>query len=191
MVCRGFVFIIPAMDPVMDANGNIVHDETPVMLTIATINAIVYFLPHMLMAVSLFSLARRRNLPCPWLSWIPFANYWTLGCIADDYRLLKLGHKSSKRKWLAVLGGLAVVLIVLEATAETSGLNMMAVVCLMLLLFAVALLNIALLMALFDLYESCSPKTSVLFLVLSVVFWFVQPLLVFVCRKKDQGVLSI
>ena len=190
MICKDFVLIIPATDPLMDANGNIVHDETPIMLTIVTINAIVYFLPHILMAVSLFTIALRRNLPCPWLAWLPFANYWVLGTIADDYRMLKTGRPSSKRKWLAAAGGAAVALMVLETAAELTGFPVVSAVCLLLLLVAVLILNIAALPALFDLYESCRPKISVLLLVLSVLLWFLQPLLVFLCRKKDQGIFD-
>lgn len=190
MFCRGFLFLIPAVDPAMDANGNIVPDDTPVILTIALINAVFYFLPHILMAISLFSIARRRGLPHPWVAWVPFANYWTLGCIADDYRELKMGRKAAKRKWLGAISGFAVALIVLEAMAEVTGINILSIVCLMLILVAVLALNIAAFVALYDLYESCDPKTSVLFLVLNVMCWFLQPLLVFLCRRKDRGILE-
>lgn len=181
------MLIIPAVDPLVDTNGNIVPDETPVMLTIAMINAIVYFLPHVMMAVSLWSIARRRNLPCPWLAWVPFANYWVLGSIADDYRMLITGSKKSKRKWLTAVSGMAVALMVLEIAAEIAGLSVFSVVFLLLLLGAVLWLNVVVLLALFDLYESCDPKVSVLFLILSVIMWYLQPLLVFLCRRKDRG----
>lgn len=185
------MFIIPAIDPMMDANGNVVPDETPVMLTLAMINAIVYFLPHMMMAVSLFSIARRRGVLYPWLAWVPFANYWVLGSIADDYRMLKTGGKESKRKWLTAVSGLVVALMVLEMAAEVAGFSVVSVVFLLILLGAVLWLNVVVLLALFDLYESCDPKVSVLFLVLSVVTWYLQPLLVFLCRKKDRGILEV
>lgn len=189
MFCRGFMLLIPAVDPPMDANGNMISGETSVIQTIAFVNIIFYFLPHILMAVSLFSITRRRNLPYPWLSWVPFANYWTLGCIADDYYFLKTGSKAFKRKWLVTFSGLFVALMAVGALAEAAGLVIMSMCCVMLILVDVLALNIAAFVSLYNLYESCEPKTSVIFLILNVVFWFLQPMLVFLCCRKDRGLL--
>ena len=42
-------------------------------------------------------------------------------------------------------------------------------------------------MCYYDLYHSCDPNNSVLFLVLSIVFSGIMPFLVFACRNKDNG----
>jgi hypothetical protein len=39
----------------------------------------------------------------------------------------------------------------------------------------------------YDLYASCTLNYKVLFLVLSILFPVAMPILIFVCRNKDQG----
>ena len=40
----------------------------------------------------------------------------------------------------------------------------------------------------YDLYCSCDPNNSVLFLILSIVFSGIMPFFVFACRNKDNGI---
>ena len=40
---------------------------------------------YVLQAIALQSIAKRRGFSKPWLSWIPVANIWLLGAIADEY----------------------------------------------------------------------------------------------------------
>ena len=42
-------------------------------------------------------------------------------------------------------------------------------------------------MALYDIYVSCDPANSVLFLVLSILFGITEPFFLFFSRNKDQG----
>jgi hypothetical protein len=39
----------------------------------------------------------------------------------------------------------------------------------------------------YDLYKSCTKRYSVLYLVLSIVFKFLEPVLLFLCRDKEEG----
>ena len=41
--------------------------------------------------------------------------------------------------------------------------------------------------ALVDYYRSCSPRTAIPFMILSVMFGFLMPFFIFGVRKKDEG----
>ncbi len=52
---------------------------------------------YVLQALSLYSLAKRREINKPWLAWIPLANAWILGSLSDQYQyVVKKGQ--SRRK---------------------------------------------------------------------------------------------
>ena len=42
-------------------------------------------------------------------------------------------------------------------------------------------------MAMYDIYNSCSPQNSVVFLVLSILFSITEPFFLFFTRNKDDG----
>ena len=78
------------------------------------------------------------------------------------------------------------------AADHTAMLNMMGtMLAMMAMAFVMSGLAIAVAviqyMALYDLYQSCEPKNSVLYLVLSIFFNITLPIFVFLCRNKDEG----
>ena len=114
---------------------------------------------YVFQSVSMYSIANRRGIKNPWLSWVPLGNLWMLGCISDQYRYVAKGQVKNKRKSLLILGIvmslLAVVTLVIEMVvmigaldaqfmsdsemaAMMVGLIIMLVVCLALLAVAVA-----------------------------------------------------
>lgn len=162
---------------------------------------------YVFQSVSMYSIANRRGIKNPWLSWVPLGNLWMLGCISDQYRYVAKGQVKNKRKSLLILGivmsVLAVVTLVIEMVvmigaldaqfmsdsemaAMMVGLIIMLVVCLALLAVAVAVTVIQY-MALYDLFVSCDPNNGVLFLVLSILISMAMPICMFICRKKDGG----
>ena len=155
----------------------------------------------------MYSIANRRGIKNPWLSWVPLGNLWMLGCISDQYRYVAKGQVKNKRKSLLILGIvmslLAVVTLVIamvvmigaldaqfmsdsEMAAMMVGLIIMLVVWLALLAVSVAVTVIQY-MALYDLFVSCDPNNGVLFLVLSILISMAMPICMFICRKKDGG----
>lgn len=61
-------------------------------------------------------------------------------------------------------------------------------VLLALVLAPVAIINMVFgFIALHDIYKSCDPSNSTLFLVLSILIGYAQPVFLFVCRNKDFG----
>lgn len=88
-------------------------------LALASLPLIAY----VLQSLALYSLAERRQLRCPWLSWLPVGNMWILGSLADQYRLLSIGKKTYKR---FVMLALMVINFVLLAIFFTLYIQLMA-----------------------------------------------------------------
>ena len=146
-------------------------------------------------ALSLYTIAQRRGLHCPWLAWIPVANLWLMGSLSDQYRYLTLGQVKHKRVVLLVLevvtlaltGGLiGTVVWCVASDAWAPAIITMVIVAL--LAGGVALARTILgFMALYDIYASCDPQNATVYLVLSIFFKFLRPIFLFVIRDGDRG----
>lgn len=172
---------------------------------------------YVLHALSLYSIANRRGIRRPWLSWIPVGSTWILGCISDQYQYVVKGKVRNKRKALLVL---EIIQYILASVLSAVGLAMLFTVVFaamgpnfepanealieqlvmekigyFLLLLAAYLVVGALAIAaavlryfcLYDLYTSCDPRNSVLYLVLSIFMSVSLPILLFINRKRDDG----
>ena len=160
---------------------------------------------YALRAVGLYKLAKNRALRCAWLAWVPVAGDWILGSISDQYQYVVKGRIKSNRLVLLILSAVTVALGgVVSVLSEEVIVNLlgrlifgggnvntarlMVVVGLTALCAAVRLAyRVFSLMAHFDLYRSCTDKYSVIYLVLAIFFRFLEPVFVFVCRNKDEG----
>lgn len=159
------------------------------------------------------TMAKRRGIEKAWLAWIPVGELWILGSISDRYQLQTHYRTKNKRKALLILQVILIVLLVLlmifVGTTVLSLIKVMQnenpyypfvdylkpvrdnlkdLVCLYFVLLGVAVATtVVQYMALYDLYRSCDPGSSVLFLVLSILLPIVTPFLVFSVRRKDLG----
>lgn len=144
-------------------------------------------------ALSLYTIARKRGIACPWLAWLPVANLWLLGSVSDQYRYLTHGQLKHKRVTLLVLdiaaivlaGCLAATVFALIAGAVSAVIPLIVV--LLLLLGVGVALTVVRFMALYDVYASCDPENAALYLVLSVIFRFLQPIFLFLSRNLEKG----
>lgn len=155
---------------------------------------------YVLHSLGLYTIARRRRISNPWLAWIPVGNLWLLGCISDQYQHMAKSKVTSRRKILLGLSIAAVAIyfvwlfcmvlgMVFAGNAGTAIAGSVLLMLLALLVFfgiAIAL-TVYQYMCYYDLYHSCDPNNSVLFLVLSIVFSGIMPFFVFACRNKDNG----
>ena len=165
---------------------------------------------YVLSSLALYTIAKRRGLNHAWLSWIPVANVWILGSIADQYRYVARGEIKSKRKVLltlniisAVLTAVMVCLCIGAVVGAFSGAimgrpedvilqNLLGTLAGMLGLI-VPILGVAIAaaiiryMALYDLYSSCDPDNKTVFLVIGILFGITEPVFLFLCRNKDLG----
>lgn len=170
---------------------------------------------YVLQSLGTYTIAKRRGIKNPWLSWIPVGSSWILGCISDQYRYVAKGQVKNKRKallilqivmWIIYIAFFAmffsfvfqVLGMMYESGMDPSymggayyteligpALGMMG---LSLVMLGVAIaVTIIQYMALYDLYTSCDPMNNVLYLILSIFFSITMPIFVFVCRNKDGG----
>ena len=165
---------------------------------------------YVLRALGLYSIAKRRGINRPWMSWVPVLDLWVLGCISDQYQYVVNGNVRNKRKWLlglsiamavlyivfAVLIGVAVFGAVGGMTGSMNDNQLVATLLgpvMGLVVGLIPLVGIAIAVmairyvAMYDLYTSCSPQNNVLFLVLSIFFTVTEPFFLFFIRNKDEG----
>ena len=170
------------------------------------IAALVGLASYILQSLSMYTIAQRRRIKKPWLSWIPFGSLWILGSIADQYQYVVKGQVKNKRKALLTLEILIAVAIIavfvlwgvlvkltielaMGAGAYTAMVDIATVMAV--LAIAVGGMKVASAviqyMADYDLYRSCDPGNAVLYLVLSIFFSITRPIFMILCSKKDGG----
>ena len=179
---------------------------TYVMLIAASIGQ------YVLQSLGVYTMAKRRGIRHPWLSWLPIGNDWMWGCLADQYQYVAKGKIKNRRKVLLVLSILIVVLalvifglyvsIVVKFASHGEMIQAMSnqqiiqlfmgeflgIIAVAGMLYVVSIvLMIFRYIALHNIYVSCAPSNAVLYLVLSIVFSFLMPVFLFLCRKKDEG----
>lgn len=169
-----------------------------VFLLMAVIGIGVY----VLQSLSLYTIAKRRGIHKPWLAWIPVGNMWILGSISDQYQYVAKGNVRNRRKvllWLIVamyalmipvIGaqiGLTAQAIMGYADAGAVGAAVLMGVCSLALVAVSVTAAVFEYMAIYDLFRSCQPENSVMYLVLSIVFSITLPIFLFLCRNKDEG----
>jgi len=152
-------------------------------------------------SLGIYSIAKRRGIHNPWLAWLPIGNVWIQGCISDQYQYVAKGKKTGRRKILlglslaaVALAGIYGVLQIGSAVAISMGEGVAtgATFAGAMLVWLVTMLLAVISMVfqyitMYDLYCSCDPDSSVVYLVLSILINFCTPILYFICRNKDLG----
>lgn len=161
---------------------------------------------YVLQSLGYYTIAKRRGIHNPWLAWLPVGNMWILGSISDQYQYVAKGKVRSRRK---VLMGLMIAMYALMILAfagygaliagvmtefSYAGADWMAgsgvtvaVLSYLAMLIIGIIATVFQYIALYDLYASCDPHNSVMYIVLSIFINVTMPFFVFACRKKDQG----
>lgn len=178
------------------------------ILAFSLIALVFSLLCYIFEAVGLYTIAKRRGIKSPWLAWIPIGSAWICGCIADQYQYIAKGQVKNRRMIILILSLASFVL-----TAMTTGRVMSTMTNLVmyseymsetevnsLMMSMMAggasglfsnILSIALIVfqfiTLYDLFCSCNPDNSTMFLVLSILFGILRPFFIFADRKKDLG----
>lgn len=71
---------------------------------------------YILLALGMYTMAKRRGIRKPWLAWIPVANVWLLGCLSDQYQYVSLGRQRGRRKTMLTL---EIVILVVSVAVGT------------------------------------------------------------------------
>lgn len=158
-------------------------------------------LSYVLQSLGIHTMAKRRGIHHPWLSWLPLGHVWILGSISDQYQYLVKGRVTNRRKVLlgleiAMYGVLAAIFAIAASLTYCSVVGDMAAMGALVALFALAYIAFAVLIvvtlvfiyiALYDLYVSSSPDNAVMYLLLSIFISITMPFFVFASRNKDGG----
>lgn len=168
---------------------------------------------YIVCAISVHTIAQRRQTGRVWFAWVPVLNQFLLGQISDQYSLAVKGKRTHQRWWLLVLDAVYFIFsfaskammatVIGEAILGSSTLGflwlgahyteimekLMGVFFLVLLAGAIAAVpqRIVRYVALYRLYESCRPEATVLLTVLNVLIPVAEPVILFLCRKDDLG----
>lgn len=191
----------------------LVEDVMQSFASAGSVSSLVGILSYVFSSLALYTIAQRREIRKPWLAWIPVVNVWILGSISDQYRYVTSGEVKNKRKvlltlsiinWLLGVAAVIRIFVALFSVASAAmqgiseqalvqmvmkGLTSGALLALPTLAIAIAILVFEI-MALYDVYRSCEPANSVLYLVLSLIpgiSQVTQPVFLFLCRNKDEG----
>ena len=167
---------------------------------------------YVLGAIALFTMAKRRGIHHAWLSWIPVGNNWILGSLADQYRYVSRREVKNKRKAMLTLSIIQIVMNMIffgaiigfviklvlggmNSATEDEMFTAIAGLVLGMLALCIPLAGVAIahmiirFMALYDVYQSCAPENSTMFLVLSIFFRITEPFFLFFNREKDTGMV--
>ena len=171
---------------------------------------------YVLNALGLYTIANRRKIRRPWLAWIPVADMYLMGCISDQYRQVSCLQTTRRRVILlalaianAVAGLLTTVMAVValaqmvEIIPQLDALDVDAAVNQIMMPFmrmssvssGMSLLSLAYTVmryvVLYDVFASCVPENKTMFLVLSIIFNFLEPILLFANRNRDGGMRTV
>ena len=172
-------------------------------------------LSYVFYSLGMDAISRRRGLAHPWLSWVPFVSCFQLGTIADHYKLTRLERQGIMRWVLLVLGtvnavviGGIIFLFVLIAAEVTFGLLSLGLIFIderfvmalqqnaellgLTIIFSPLLCLpywIAKFVAQYQLFKSCRPDLALVFLIISILVPFVTPVLIMVCKDRDDGMV--
>lgn len=192
------------------------QEELLMELSSNLMNFVIAVAGYILVALGMYTIAKRREIRNPWLAWIPLGQIWILGCISDQFRYVTMGQEKSKRKlllWLEIgVAALAtVVCVMIFSVLWNTALNfpsdqvvtdqlivervsavsdrLMGILLLSLLLLGLGIAyTVIMYMALYDLYRSCDPARAVLYTLLTVFLGaLAMGITVLVCRDKDFG----
>ena len=183
------------------------------MPSISGFGSTLGLISYVFTALAIYTIAQRREIKKAWLAWVPVVNVWILGSISDQYRYVVKDQVKSKRKILLGINIInfllcvAVVVMMIVTAVQTAGYVMqgydemtvgrsviqgvLIIVCIAIPLAILSIVSFVIrAMALYDLYSSCEPQNNALYLILSLIPGInqvTQPLFLFLCREKDEG----
>ena len=146
------------------------------LLILIAIMVIVYVFE----SLGLYTMAKRRGIPYYGLAWVPVANMWVFGKLADQYDNFKKGSNMHLTQIL-LYGDIGLTVLYIIAAIANSAVMMM-----ILWMPAIALAVFEFI-ALYKIYHAASPSASVALLVCSILFTIVMPFALFALRNKDEG----
>lgn len=169
-----------------------------VVFLLAMVFGIAFYIIN---AIALYGIAKNRGYDKPWLAWIPYANKYLMGAVADDINYRK-GKSTSFRIWIligsVVAGGASVIFGAVQSMRliemiQTMSADLYAAQALAMSFgsLIISLLSVAYAIVyyivLYRIFVDYVPKNAVLFLVLSILFNVTEPFFLLSIRNKPSA----
>lgn len=173
-----------------------------------TISLLIGLALYLLESIGVYKMAKSAEIKNPWLAFIPVANGWVFGTIAEKYKK-KNGTKSARFGIiLPVLEGIVLIeaialtiftvisikeitgyaLDAVNTSSEMAPEHFMSLIPVIILYFALMAVAIAyavvFFIALWRVYSSFDKPNATLYIVLSVVFTISVPIILFIIRNR-------
>ena len=172
------------------------------------VSAVIGIAIYLLESISVYKMSKSAEIKNPWLAFIPVANDWVFGTLAEKYKK-KNGTKSARFGIiLPVLEGIVLIetialtiftvisvkeitgyaLDAVNTSAEMAPEQFMSLIPVIILYFALMAVAIAyavvFFIALWRVYYSFDKSNATLYIVLSIIFTISVPIILFIIRNR-------
>ena len=172
-------------------------------IAIVAVMAVVYIFAlliglfaYIMEGLALHRMGKVCGAPYPWLAWIPYANLYALGYVADKDAEVSGRPATHYRNTLPILFvvlsvlsfgilGVSVTAVFSSMDGEISYGSAMLILLMLLALLAVAVVQLVFeYIALWHIYQLFSPDNAVAFILLSILVSASMPIVLFIASRK-------
>lgn len=172
------------------------------------VSAVIGIAIYLLESISVYKMAKSAQIKNPWLAFIPVANDWVFGTLAEKYKK-KNGTKSARfgiilpvLEGIVLIETIALTIFTVISIKEITGyaldavntssemapeqfMSLIPVIILYFALMAVAFAYaVVFFIALWRVYSSFDKSNATLYIVLSVIFTISVPIILFIIRNR-------
>lgn len=172
------------------------------------VSAVIGIAIYLLESISVYKMAKSAQIKNPWLAFIPVANDWVFGTLAEKYKK-KNGTKSARfgiilpvLEGIVLIEAIALTIFTVISIKEITGyaldavntssemapeqfMSLIPVIILYFALMAVAFAYaVVFFIALWRVYSSFDKSNATLYIVLSVIFTISVPIILFIIRNR-------
>lgn len=172
------------------------------------VSAVIGIAIYLLESISVYKMAKSAEIKNPWLAFVPVANDWVFGTLAEKYKK-KNGTKSARfgiilpvLEGIVFIESIALTIFTVISIKEITGyaldavntssemapeqfMSLIPVIILYFALMAVAIAYaVVFFIALWRIYSSFDKSNATLYIVLSVIFTISVPIILFIIRNR-------
>lgn len=172
------------------------------------VSAVIGIAIYLLESISVYKMAKSAEIKNPWLAFIPVANDWVFGTLAEKYKKKNSTKSARFGIILPVLEGIVLIeaialtiftvisikeitgyaLDAVNTSSEMAPEQFMSLIPVIILYFALMAVAIAyavvFFIALWRIYSSFDKPNATLYIVLSVIFTISVPIILFIIRNR-------
>lgn len=172
------------------------------------VSAVIGIAIYLLESISVYKMAKSAEIKNPWLAFIPVANDWVFGTLAEKYKKKNRTKSARFGIILPVLEGIVLIeaialtiftvisikeitgyaLDAVNTSSEMAPEQFMSLIPVIILYFALMAVAIAyavvFFIALWRIYSSFDKSNATLYIVLSVIFTISVPIILFIIRNR-------